>query len=75
MSRPIKEGDEVTVFWGEHYRSLKGVVLSMPCDTGDLLYVEDEQGAVHGINTSGSVFERVIKQPESTEPVEMRGEP
>lgn len=69
MSRSIKSGDRVTLYWAVNWEgdtqeeTLEGVVLSMPADVGDLLYVEDEKGGIHGINPSCATFERIMKQP------------
>ncbi len=34
----------------------------MPADTGDLLYIEDTNGRVYGINTAASAFELIIRE-------------
>lgn len=60
--RTIKEGDTIDVFWvNKEARLLNVKVLSMPCATGDLLYVEKE-GRVYGINTNCSDFESILKR-------------
>lgn len=63
MSRPIKEGDTVTVYWYDRdgQTRLQGTVRHTPAATGDLLYIEDRHGKIHGINTTASNFERIVK--------------
>lgn len=61
--RPIQEGDIVDVFWAEGENLLKVKILSMPSQTGDLMYVEKD-GDIYGINTSGSSFDSILKRSE-----------
>lgn len=58
----IIEGDRVTVFFGDQdYTQITGTVQYMPCATGDLLYLKDDDGTVYGINTGSSHFDMIKK--------------
>ncbi len=62
MSRPIETGNLVIVIYTNR-PPIKGRVLSMPADTGDLIYITDIDGnefkAIMGINPNCSYFESI----------------
>lgn len=64
MSRPIKEGDIVTaIFYTDCEELIKNAeVLSMPADTGDMIYLKTESGAIHSINSNCSSFSGLVKK-------------
>lgn len=62
MSRPMKEGDIVDAHYVEQViRQVE--ILSMPAATGDMLYLKEESGTIHAINTACSSFEGLVKEP------------
>lgn len=60
MTRTIKEGDNVTVYWVDG-AELKGIVRHIPTEPGDLWYIENEDGAQQAINPAASNFDSIIK--------------
>lgn len=56
MTRPIKEGDIVTVLWTNGSMDKNVKILHMPSDTGDMLYIEKDDD-IYGINTNSSIFQ------------------
>jgi len=61
MSRPIKEGDTISITWVNSDGSTENAeVLYMPQDTGDLMYIKTQEGKTIGINTNCSNLEAVI---------------
>jgi hypothetical protein len=62
MTRPIEAGDTISVVWGIGGEWHSVTVVSMPADTGDLLYVHDEQGRVYGINTNAADLCWIVKK-------------
>jgi hypothetical protein len=65
MSRPIKDGDTITIYWVHDTAWHDVEVLSMPADTGDLLYIRTKSGKVHGISTNSSEFCYISKEEET----------
>ena len=61
MTRPIEEGDIVTVCWteGELFKDAK--VIHTPFNTGDLWYFEHD-GKVYGVNPMCNTFDCIIKK-------------
>jgi len=61
--RPIIEGDMIDIYWVNNGERLQNVrVISMPSNTGDLLYVEDfslNKSRILGINTASSNFDLI----------------
>lgn len=60
--RTIVEGDVVMVCWSDATFDVKGVVKHVPQDTGDLWYIEENEGAVHAVNPMSSVFVQIVKE-------------
>lgn len=60
MTRPIKQGDTVNVVWNDGSVHQNAKILHMPSDTGDLMYIEANNGNIIGINTCAASFECVI---------------
>ena len=63
MSRPIRRGDWIRVVFAPMEggsNDFKAIVLSMPADTGDLIYVKDEANQIHAINPASTSFERLV---------------
>ncbi len=54
MAIPVDIGDMVEIY-GKDERRNKGIVVHMPVDTGDLLYINAE-GIIYGYNTGASDF-------------------
>ena len=64
MSRRIEAGHKVRLYFNSqagHSRAwLDGEVISMPANTGDLLYIKDTDNCVHGFNTNSSSFDSIM---------------
>lgn len=66
MSRPIKEGDTISVYWTESNDPFTGdvtenvEVLNVPAGIGDFLYVKREDGKVIGINPTSSDLNVIV---------------
>jgi hypothetical protein len=54
MSRPIKEGDTVTLRYSDGSAEFGFTVLHTPSDSGDLWYLKAAWGVIMGINPSST---------------------
>ena len=61
MSRPIKEGDIVTVWWADEGNLKNAIVLNTPSDVGDLWYFEAED-KIWAVNPISSNFDCIVKE-------------
>lgn len=59
-SRTIFPGERVKVLWQYGSKMVEGIVQHMPSDTGDLLYILDDDGVDWGINTNASNIECIV---------------
>jgi hypothetical protein len=63
--RPIKEGDRVSVCWSSGGNK-PGIVLHMPNDVGDMIYVRDDDKNIRAINPNCDAFCGLLKEEYET---------
>ena len=66
MAMPIEKGDKVRLYFnsnvGHSMAWIVGEVLHMPSDTGDLIYIKDENGNTQGFNPNSAGFDSIFKE-------------